>query len=207
MAKRFTFLLVVMFVLLLATVTAFAGNTESTTPAASFTKDKADLLEVDFKVSVKDLENNYSDIFFDGDSTSHKNIITVRYEREYSVENELRHTFTGSVLDSSNDDNPVIMLMYIKVDGKYVPLHDVDTGKNLTEKPVIINSKVDLKYLGSDEVNEVRIIGFRKNDAGKLSLNNNLQITDLKITVTPWNLIEKLKITYNKVVNDLNLLH
>ena len=201
MAKRIAFLLIMMFILLLATVTSFAAETESTTPEAGFTEDEANRRE---EVSVSDLEKKYGDILFAENSESDKKIIVVGYERAISVENPLRHTFTGAVDGSSSDiANPVVMLMYIKVDGEYVPLLDIDTEKNMTDGVLVTNSTVDLKYLGSDKVNEVRVIAFRKSDAKKLQLNANVQITDLEITVRPLGLIEKVKITYNEFMNNL----
>lgn len=198
MAKRITFLLVMICVLLIGTVMAYAG-TETTTPEAGFTQDEADFLK---EISL--IEKTYGDIFFDEDSESDVEIISVTFQRAYSIEKELRHSFTGSVIDSSSDvNNYVVMLMYIKVDGEYVPLKDIDTGKNAARGPVMTNSTVDLKYLGSDKVNEVRIISFKKNDSKNLQLNQNLQITDYDITVRPWNLIEKINITYNEIKNNL----
>lgn len=199
MAKKLTFLLVFITVLLLASVTAFATGTDSTTPE---TEDKANQ-----EISVSDLEGKY-DFFLDEKATSDKNYIEIKYQREYSVVNDLRHTFTGSVTDTSTSaaisENPVVMLMYIKVDGKYVRLNDVATGTNVSEGSFLLpSSKVDLIYLGSGKVNDVRIIAFRKNDVEKLALNVNVQIYDTQITVPHWKLSEKKNITFNDLKNNL----
>lgn len=200
MAKRVTFLLVLLLVLLTASVTAFATGTESTTPEASFTNDEADFLEI----STSGLEELYSDVFFNESSVSDTQIITIMYERAISMGNSLRFTFTGTSSDmSTNMDNPIMMLLYIKVDGKYIPLVDIGTGENITEGLVVTNSEVDLEYLGTKKVNEVRLIAFRKNNADILKVNENLQITDLDITVRPWNFVEKVKMTYDLLVNSL----
>lgn len=182
MAKKIAFLLALLFVLVLASVTAFAAGTDSKTPEAGFTQDKAD------EISVEDLEKNYGDIFFDAKSKSDKVIVKVTYQRKSTTKYPLRYHFVssiGSILSDSNH-NPIVMLMYIKKDGKYVPLCDVNTGKNITEQPYYVSSTVDLAYLGSNKVNEVRILIFRKKDIDKLSLDENLQITDLSISVPFW---------------------
>lgn len=185
MAKKIAFLLVLLFVLALASVTAFAAGTDTTTPEAGFTQDKADS-----QISIKDLEDKYGDIFFSADSKSDKAIIEVSYQRKSSTKYPLRHYFNGKVIDSVTGsaayENPVVMLMYIKKDGKYIPLCDVNTDKNYIERPFYLSSTVDLAYIGSNKVNEVRIIAFRKKDIDKLSLNENLQIIDFLITVRYW---------------------
>jgi hypothetical protein len=202
MAKKITFLLVLLLVLLGASVTAFAAGTESTTPAADNVE--ANTLA---EVSISDVEAIYGDVFLDVSSKSDTKVIKVVYERVYNLENPLRYTFTGSAADKSTDmKNPIIMMMYIKVDGKYIPLCDIDTGDNITKGLIITNSKVDLKYLGVNKVNEIRIVAYRKSEAGRLQLNNNLQITDMDITVSPWKLVEKIKMTYDQLVNTVNEL-
>ncbi len=207
MAKKLTFLLVFVTVLLLASVTAFAAGTDSSSPEIGFTEEKANAGDKSLEVSVSDLEGKY-DFFLDEKATSDKNYIEIKYQREYSVVNDLRHTFTGSVTDTSTSaaisENPVIMLMYIKVDGKYVRLNDVTTGANVSEGSFLLpSSKVDLVYLGSGKVNDVRIIAFRKNDMEKLALNVNVQIYDTPITVPHWKLSEKKNITFNDLKNNL----
>lgn len=185
MAKKLVFLLVMMFVLLIASVTALA-NTGSKTAETGYTQDKANSAK---EISVIDLENKYGDLFFDGKATSEKEkeFVSVKYVREADGKNELRYNFTGSVKE---DASPLVMLMYIKENDKFVPLTSVETGKNITEGALITCSKVDLKYLGSNKVNEVRIIAFKKSDISKLT-ESNIQILDLQITVRPWNPIEK----------------
>lgn len=191
MAKKVTFLLVMVFVLLIASVTAFAAGTDSTTPKSGFTEDKARLKETVPEVSVSDLEVKYGEIFF-GNVKSSKEIVFIQCDnREYG--HELRRLFTGQATDSVTDNNnPVIMLMYIKVDGVYVPLIDVNTRTNMTQELCYLKTVVDLKYLGTNKVNEVRAIAFRKNNVDKLALDENLQITDLSITFGPWDPIKKV---------------
>jgi hypothetical protein len=97
--------------------------------------------------------------------------------------------------------NPVIMLMYIKADDVYVPLVDVNTGTNMTQEIYYLNTTVDLLYLGSSKVNEIRIIAFRKNDIDELTIDSNLQIIDIKKSVRPWNFIEKLYFEIKGIFN------
>ncbi|NLB79826.1 MAG: hypothetical protein GX796_13570 [Clostridiaceae bacterium] len=192
MAKKIVFLSVMIFVLLIASVTVFAAETDSETTEVGFTEDKAilEVEETDKGVSVSDLEEKYSEVFFADDSESDMDIVTINYEREYP--HEMRHLFFGQI-DDFDIENPYIMMMYIKEDGVYVPLNDIENDTNMTEEVCYLKTAVDLEYIGLNEVNEVRIIIFRKNDVDNLVLNENLQITNLDITFRRWNLIERVQ--------------
>ena len=192
MAKKIVFLLVMIFVLLIASVTVFAAETDSETTEVGFTEDKAilEVEETDKGVSVSDLEEKYSEVFFADDSESDMDIVTINYEREYP--HEMRHLFFGQI-DDFDIENPYIMMMYIKEDGVYVPLNDIENDTNMTEEVCYLKTAVDLEYIGLNKVNEVRIIIFRKNDVDNLVLNENLQITNVDITFRRWNLIERVQ--------------
>lgn len=195
MAKRITFLLVFIFVTILASVTALAG-TETTTPEAGFTEDKIHLTE---PLSIDDLERTYSELFFNPDTSSNVKIVDeIKYKRSASVVHNRRHRFYCSGQEWKKDD-PLVMLMYIKKDGEYVPLNDVDTGINLTEQPYYLSTTVDLEYIGLNKVNDVRIIIFRKSDAGNLVKGGNVQIENLQISFRDWNFIEKVEITFKNL--------
>lgn len=205
MAKKLVFLLVLLFALLLTTVTALAAGTDSATPGTGFTEDKSDKAEAKPEIKVVDLEAEYGEIFF-GDVTSSREIISLVTDEKGDVgkrvyPNNLRYLFEAMALEI-DPSNPVVMLMYIKVDDKYVPLIDVDTGSNMTQEVYYLDTTVDLKYLKStNKVNEIRIIAFRKNDAGKLALDENLQIIDITKTVRPWNIFEKAGILLWELFN------
>lgn len=203
MAKKVVFLLVVVLILLFASVTASAG-TDSATPEASFTNDKASIEEVIPEISVVDLENKYGDIFF-GDVKSSKEIVTIVSDKNGDVGKriypyDLRYFFEVMALEV-DVSNPVVMLMYIKEDSAYVPLIDVETGSNMTQEVYYLNTTVDLKYLGSNKVNEIRIIFFRKNDIDNLALDSNVQIMDINKSVRPWNLFEKMYFGIKEILN------
>ena len=202
MAKKIVFLLVAVFVLLIASVTAFAVETEAPSPEVGFTNDKADIIgeTTDASLNVDYLESKYEDVFFGDDSSTEDRYVVVKYNRENTLSG-LRYNFTGSLIDSS--EGPVVLLMYIKVDGEYVPLNDIHTKTNMSEE-IFTCANVDLKYLGSDKVNEVRIIAFKAENADKLVVDENLQISNLNITADPWTLGEKVKITIDSIKNALN---
>ncbi|NLE26131.1 MAG: hypothetical protein GX625_12470 [Clostridiaceae bacterium] len=191
MAKKIVFLLVMIFVLLIASVTVFAAETDFEASNVGFTEDKATLAveETEKEVSVSGLEEKYGEVFFGEDSESNMEILPINYERDGS--GEMRHTFFGQA-DYSDIENPYIMLMYIKVDGVYVPLMDIERKSNLTKIEYYLTTTVDLEYIGLNNVNEVRIIIFRKNDVDSLALDKNLQITNTEISFRRWNFIEKL---------------
>ncbi len=193
MAKKLVFLLVTMLVLLLASVTALAVETQTPAPETGFTKEKADRISVttEVSISVSDLESKNSQLFFGEESSTEDKFVTFKFDRVSTISG-LRHNITGTFSESVKE--PIVILMYIKKDGKYVPLYDVDTNSNMSEGPSMMScSKVDLLQVSSTTSNEVRIISFYKKDAGKLDINK-VQITDLKILAKPWTLSEKLKI-------------
>ncbi|NLM73028.1 MAG: hypothetical protein GX184_03225 [Clostridiaceae bacterium] len=193
MAKKLSFLLVFIFALIAASVTAFAAGTESTTPEAGFTEEKIQV-EEDYDDFIEALEEKYKDIFFDENASSTAKIVEqIKYKRSASVIYSKRHVFNCRVSEAKYDD-PVVLLMYIKIDGKYKPLEDVDSGDNYTIKPHHFSTKVDLEYIGANAVNEVRAILFRKSAADNLELNKNVQIVDFEIAVREWTLIEKANI-------------
>ena len=158
MAKKIVFLSVMIFVLLIASVTVFAAETDSETTEVGFMEDKAilEVEETDKGVSVSDLEEKYSEVFFADDSESDMDIVTINYEREYP--HEMRHLFFGQT-DDFDIENPYIMMMYIKEDGVYVPLNDIENDTNMTEEVCYLKTAVDLEYIGLNKVNEVRKIG------------------------------------------------
>lgn len=204
MAKKVVFLLVMMFVLLFASVTALAAGTDSATPEAGFTDDKVISEEAVPEISVSDLEAKYGDIFF-GDVQSSKEIVSivndsngVAGKRIYPY--DLRCFFEAMALEV-DVSNPVVMLMYIKADDVYVPLVDVNTGTNMTQEIYYLNTTVDLLYLGSNKVNEIRVIVFRKNDVDELAPDSNLQIIDIKRSLRPWNFIEKIYFGIKEIIN------
>jgi hypothetical protein len=199
MAKKLVFLLVMIFVLLSVSVTVFAG-TGSDAPEVGFTDDKANLENKDSgnKVRVSDLEEKYGEVFFGEDSESSTEIVSINYGRVYPF--EMRHEFFGQTNDY-DIQNPHIMLMYIKRDGKYVRLKDVERKTNITEEICYLNTVVDLENIGQNKVNEVRVIIFRKNDVDNLVLDENLQITNFEITFRRWNPVERAFFELKQVFN------
>lgn len=185
MAKKIVFLLVMVFVLLIASVTVFAAETDSEASQVGFTEDKATLAaeKANKEVSVSSLEDKYSEVLFSEDSESGLEIVPIKYKRDYP--HQMRHLFYGHISDFDMN-NPYVMLMYIKIDGTYVPLNDVERKTNMTEGVCYLDTTVDLEYLGQNKVNEVRIVIFRKNDADNLILDKNLQITNLRLTFSRW---------------------
>jgi len=200
MAKKVVFWLVIIFVLLVASTSVFAAETDVETSNIGFTQDKTILAvaDADKEVSVSDIEKKYSEVFFGEDTESDLKIVSIDYGRDYP--HEMRHLFYGQINDF-DVNNPYIMLMYIKIDGTYVPLKDVERKTNMTEGVCYLKTAVDLEYIGLNKVNEVRIIVFRKNDIDNLVLNENLQVTNFDITFRRWNFIEKLQFELKNLFN------
>ncbi|NLX63995.1 MAG: hypothetical protein GX022_04370 [Clostridiaceae bacterium] len=192
MTKKIVFWLVVVFVLLMASTTVFAAETNTGISNIGFTEDKTILAVANTgtEVSVSDLERKYGEVFFGEDTESDLVLVSIGYGRQYPY--QMRHVFYGQTYDC-DVNNPYVMLMYIKIDGTYVPLNDVERKTNITEKVSYLTTEVDLEYIGVNKVNEVRIIIFRKKDIDNLVLNENLQVTNLDISFRRWNFIEKLQ--------------
>ena len=188
------------FVLLAASVIASAG-TETTTPEAGFTEDEIHFTDTSQELSIDNLEEEYNELFFDPSSSSYVEIVDeIKYKRSANGIHNKRYRFYCSGLEWNQDD-PLIMLMYIKKDGEYVPLNDVEIGSNLIEEPYYLETTVDLMYMGLNNVNDIRIIIFRKSDAANLIRNENVLITDLQISFRDWNLIEKVRNLFEKLTN------
>jgi hypothetical protein len=109
-------------------------------------------------------------------------LVNIKWNQKDPVNNPLNYVLTGTVKQDSESGSPLIVMLYINADGVYIPLVCVD-GTNIIEvSGVAFVSRADLLYLGSDKVNEIRIIAFRKEDADNLIPGVNLQITDKLIT-------------------------
>ena len=213
MAKKIIFLLVLLFVLITASVTAFAAGTDTTAPESGFTEDKV-LLEVPpVEEDVINYEEEYSSLFFNQEQVSTENtIVNVKLKADGSSINPLRYIALGTVIQNEDGafnsaDNAVIILMYIKVDDIYQPLLCVDskedTATNKIEGSRILCSKVDLRNLGPDKVNDVRIIAFRVKDAEMLTFKN-IQIINLQVVARKNNIIA-VPFIVNTVMNALEL--
>jgi len=114
--------------------------------------------------------------------TTESFLVSIKWNQKDPVNNPLHYVLTGTVKQDSESGSPLIVMLYIKADGVYIPLVCMD-GTNIIEvSGVAFVSRADLLYLGSDKVNEIRIIAFRKEDAEKLEPGVNLQITDKWIT-------------------------
>lgn len=238
MAKKITFLLVLLLGLFLASVTAFADNPNTTAldntvipqsdiaisdigsvlpendgltlPGTGLNNEEA-LADIKPGTEMIDYTEKYADLFLNPESASTSSLfvnIKKWNHNDLSI-NPLSYVLTGSVIPNADDpsDSPVVVLFYIKENGKYVPLYLIDNKKeksNMLEKDTTIVSYVDLLNLGSDKTNDIRIVAFREDDAENLVLGENLQITDIPITVRK-NIIEGVPFILNIVMNALEL--
>jgi hypothetical protein len=95
-------------------------------------------------------------------------------------------------------------MLYIKADDVYIPLVCSD-GSNIIEvSGVAFASRTDLLYLGSDKVNHIRIIAFRKDDIDKLVPGVNLQITD-KLIIAKKTVIVPVPVNVDSVLDALKV--
>ncbi len=209
MAKKITFLLMTLFMLAIASVTAFATESESTASGTGFTNDKSSLSADSSAGSVEKYEEAYGTIFKDTESKSDSDFIMNNITCiDTTGNNPLRRTLTGSVVTTSGSSitgSAVVVLMYIKIDGVYKPLNDVNatTATNMKESSLFLYSTVDLAYVGSNNTNEVRLVIFKKSDADKLVLNKNLQITDLSVTIKKPGSQDKAVVTIDTLKQQL----
>ncbi len=191
MIKKVFFLLVIMVILLTASVSVFAAETDTLIPEASLTNDKDEII-------ISSLEEEYGEVFFSEESQSVDELVSIGYTRVYP--HEMRHLFFAAT-DDFDMDNPYIMLMYIKVDDVYVPLNDIEEESNITEEVCYLDTTVDLQYIGANKVNEIRAIVFRKNDVENLILDENLQITNINVSFSRWNPVERVFFELKQLFN------
>ncbi len=211
MKKRFAFLLVMLLVLMGSTLTALAGGPDgAVVPAGA---EERVVPDITTPGGITYYAKKYEKVFFDGDKTSEKDfLVTVTASRDLRAFDPLRYLLTGSVnsTDSSisvTTENNVLLLLYIKRDGEYKPLGTIDAkihkDMNLVETPKLVYAKVLLDNLGNDKVNELRIIAFRKSDVDSLKLDENLQITDMKVVARTGSVIDRLRIGVQTIENSV----
>jgi len=211
MKKRFVFLLVMLLVLMGSTLTALAGGTEGTTVPAG--AEERVVPDITTPGGITYYAKKYEKLFFNEDKTSEEDfLVTVTASRDLRAIDPLRYLLTGSVNStdtsvSATAENNVMMLLYIKRDGEYVPLETIDAklhkDMNLVETPKLVYAKVLLDNLGNEKVNELRIIAFRKSDVDSLKLDENLQITDMKVVARTGTVIDRLRIGVQTIENSV----
>ncbi|SHJ21663.1 hypothetical protein [Thermoclostridium caenicola] len=207
MAKKLIFLLVLLLGLGLASVTAYATtDTGTTAPGTSLTKDnvsspgtpgtiqaissetesasngasaQSEETEQEEAVDYEQYASQFLDTKVD---TTDNFIVNIKWNQKDPVNNPLHYVLTGTVKQDSDSSSPVIVMLFIKADDVYIPLV-CSNGSNVIEVGgVAFVARTDLLYLGSDRVNEIRILAFRKEHAADLVPGVNLQITDKLIT-------------------------
>ena len=210
MTKRFVFLLVLVLVLMASTLTALAGNE---VPSVDLVTEEKAPPAITSPGGIAYYAKQNEDVFFDPDTTSDSDfLVTLSTTRDTRAIDPLRYILTGSVLRAPGETvttsaDTVILLLYIKREGEFVPLTTIDArlhaDTNMVETPLLVYSKVMLDNLGNDKVNEVRVIAFRKTDADDLALGKTLQITDMKI-VARTTVLDRLRISMDNIQNSLN---
>jgi hypothetical protein len=212
MTKRFVFLLALVLVLMASTLTAFAGN--ETPLQGTVTEEKAPPA-ITSPGGIEYYATRNEALFFDPENTSDSDLLVKMYAaRDIREPNPLRYVLTGSVIRADGEtvtsvEDNVIVLLYIKRDGEYVPLKTIDAkihnDTNMVETPLLVYCKVLLDNLGNDKVNEVRLIAFRRADADRLVLGKTLQISDMRI-VARTTITDRFRIGMDFVQNSLNPL-
>jgi hypothetical protein len=212
MTKRFVFLLVLLLVLMASTVTVLAADSDPAKKVETEIKAPADITSPG---GVAYFTENNSDLFFNQDINSEASyLLTVAAVRDLKANDPLRFVLTGSVqqLESEGDeilpeiDDTLIVLLYIKRDGKFAPLDTVDAkvnkDTNLVETPKLLYAKIKLDNLGTDKVNELRIIAFHRSQMNKLDLKKNLQITDIKVVARTYTVMDRMRIGIAEVMRN-----
>ena len=213
MAKKITFLLVLLLGLIFASISAYAttdtgttapdtGLTNEATGSApsrtSTTEEKEEEEEsIDYEQCVTE--------FLDPDvEATDSFLVNIKWNQKDPVNNPLLYVLTGTIKQDSESGSPLVVMLYIKADDLYIPLI-CRGGTNIIETgSVAFVSRTDLLYLGSDRVNEVRIIAFRKEDADNLIPGVNVQISDKMITAKQTVIIP-IRINTDSVLDALKL--
>lgn len=210
MTKRFVFLTVLVLVLMISTLTAFAGNE---VPAPNLVTEAKNPPAITSPGGIAYYENKYETSFFHPDKTSEDDfLVKLSSSRDTRALDPLRYIFTGSVIRAAGEtvtsaEDTVILMLYIRREGKFVPLTTIDArlhqDTNMVETPILVYAKVLLDNLGNDQVNEVRVIAFRRSDADRLVLGDTLQITDMKI-VARTTFLDRVRIGVDTILNSVN---
>lgn len=204
MAKKLAFLVVLLLGLALASVTAFATTDNgATAPNTGLTNDKVSsadnpgTIPVSNNTVVASADSNasaaaekesedyeqYIGKYLDPSvETTDNFLVNIKWNQKDPVNNPLHYVLTGTVKQDSVTGSPLIVMLYINADGVYIPLVCKDGSNVIEVSGVAFVSRTDLLYLGSEKVNEIRIIAFRKEDIGNLVPGVNLQITEKQIT-------------------------
>lgn len=203
MSKRFVFLLVLLLVLMAGTVAVLAADTD---PVRKVNVEIAppDIISPG---GVKYFAEKNSELLFDPDTNSEENfLLTVAASRDLKANNPLRFVLTGSVQQVDTEEDMLIVLLYIKRDGKFVPLETVDAkvnkDTNLVETPKLLYAKIELDNLGTDKVNELRVIVFYRSQMKKLDLDKTLQITDIKVVARTYTVMDRMRIGIAEVMRN-----
>ncbi len=217
MTKRFVFLLVLLLVLLTSTVTVLAFDTNPPPAAAKVAYTEVKVPDITSPGGVTYYTNKNASLFFNQDNQSKENfLVCVSANRDLKTNDLLRYTLSGSIktdenaADATEDSNdPLIVLLYIKIDGAYEPLNTIDAktykDTNMLETNRLIYAKVLLQNLGNEKVNQLRMIAFRKSQLNQLELDKNLQITDLKVVARTYAVMDRARIGIYDIMNIFQL--
>lgn len=203
MSKRFVFLLVLLLVLMAGTVAVLAADTD---PVRKVNVEIAPP-NIISPGGVKYFAEKNGKLLFDQDTNSEENfLLTVAASRDLKANNPLRFVLTGSVQQVDTEEDTLIVLLYIKRDGKFVPLETVDAkvnkDTNLVETPKLLYAKIELDNLGTDKVNELRVIVFYRSQMKKLDLDKTLQITDIKVVARTYTVMDRMRIGIAEVMRN-----
>lgn len=205
MSKRFVFLLVLLLVLTAGTVAVLAADTDPVRKVNVEIKAPPDITSPG---GVGYFTEKNGDLLFDQDINSEENfLLTVAASRDLKANDPLRFVLTGSVQQvEPEEDDTLIALLYIKRDGKFVPLETVDAkvnkDTNLVETPKLLYAKIKLDNLGTDKVNELRVIAFHRSQMKKLDLDKTLQITDIKVVARTYTVMDRMRIGIAEVMRN-----
>ncbi len=196
MTKRFVFLLVLLLALMASTVTASANAYPQ---QEGVTEDE---IRLDFTAPgrMMQYETLYKEEFFGEQLSNGKDFqVTLSARREVLAADPLRFILSGYVGQmDGNATETVVVLLYIKRDGVFVPLKIIDGQEtreaHLLETPTLLYAKARLDNLGNDKVNDLRIVAFRRSDVDRLELNENLQVTDIQVVARSFTVMDRLRL-------------
>lgn len=246
MAKKITFLLVLLLGLMLASISAYATtDTGTTAPDTGLTNDKVSSADNSGTIPVTNTANTPANVetaaqatgsapsqpstteainpeeteeeeecidyeqcvseFLDPDvEATDSFLVNIKWNQKDPVNNPLLYVLTGTIKQDSESGSPLVVMLYIKADELYIPLMCRGDTNIIETGSVAFVSRTDLLYLGSDRVNEVRIIAFRKEDADNLIPGANMQISD-KVITAKQTVIIPIPINTDSVLDALKL--
>lgn len=186
MAKKFCFLLLVLLLMAIGTVVSMADEDEAgakivagmAVPVANTAVEEQYIDKYTHEAVIE----KYQSMFFNEESQSSCVLIKQYVVKKNDLSNNIQDYLVSGELASDvtlKNGDSVVVMVFAENNGTYELLG--------TPKEAVTNYlrlyRLRLPFVGEDKPNHIRIVAFLKSEYKDLSLDKNVQITDMKIVV------------------------